>query len=1033
MGSYSILDRMARYAEFSEMEFTPEISTALDITADEIVGGDDRGKAFHIYSKNPKIKTELDDLFYDVLNVEFNLKPWCRNLVKHGDFFLYNEVLPDIGVINVTPIAVNEIEREEGYDMEDPYAVRFKWLTRGNKYLENWQVSHFRILSNDLHLPYGTSVLESARRIWRQLCHEKGTRVWTQNGWKEIQDVVAGDCVYSYDSSKNALVETRVRAMSYMGKQPILSVKTAHREINVTPNHGLLARGPDGTFEYKKASELVPGQDSLVLPKNTIEASLPSVCFDDVKSQCSIKLTKPFDVSEITKELAKYREATGDKGFYNFFKGTKKIGYEKYETLCSYIPELSSRSVQCFRKFTKKPMYLSPGKKFQVDEEFCRFFGFMLGDGWTLPAGFGFALGVDDVQNQHYRNYAKNRFGKLNEVVTPSLPNKRGGAVGYGSKESKLILQKLGFVSGFAKKRIPEWVYEAPQHCRVAFLRGLMDADGSNLDNRITLANKALVLDAKTLAEMSGVATSKKLTEFNRPGRQKSYRITINTNLVKESHAFEKVISLTEKEGPRETYDLQVENELHNFVAEGVVTHNTMLEDAMLVYRVVRSPERRVFYIDVGNIDPNDVPSYMEAAKATLRSRGQVDRETGREDQRLNAMSVLDDYFIPVRGNAQGTKVETLAGASHATATEDVEYIQSKMFAALKVPKPYMNFDENLSAKASLSQMDVRFSRTIQSFQKIIVAELNKLAMIHLFSKGFDGPDLVDFELKLSNPSSVALQQKLELWQVKFDLGGTAKETKLVDTHWVQKNILELGDEEIATINKGLVKDRLVEMEIEALEPVEPDPSQPAKTTDPFDPTNYEVPGAEVAKEPAPEQDDVHSNEVGLDKFRSYDGEGNQIVMDLEPGKTPISATPFMTRHRRNRKRRVGVSTGRQATAMPNLAAMLSPKNKYNKDITGTRTEAVNTKKKEDLLGIVIDPNLGREMKSIFEKLKASDKFTQSKMLKEQDLEINLDIATDDDEAMILEVTGQSSDLENSDDVDSIDETTLREVFNEED
>ena len=104
-----------------------------------------------------------------MLNVEFNLVMWVRNLCKYGDFFLFNDVSPEFGVIAVYPIAISEMEREEGWDPEDPMAVRFRWLTQGNQILENWQISHFRLLGNDAFLPYGSSVLESARRIWRQL------------------------------------------------------------------------------------------------------------------------------------------------------------------------------------------------------------------------------------------------------------------------------------------------------------------------------------------------------------------------------------------------------------------------------------------------------------------------------------------------------------------------------------------------------------------------------------------------------------------------------------------------------------------------------------------------------------------------------------------------------------------------------------------------------------------------------------------------------------------------------------------------
>ena len=412
LSSYGSFDRMSRYSDFGEMESTPEISSALDIYAEESVSPDVTGKILHIYSDNRKIQEILDTLFYDTLNIDFNLPMWVRNLCKYGDFFLFNDVSNEYGVVNVYPIAISDIEREEGFDPDDPTAVRFRWLSRGNKTLENWQISHFRLLGNDAFLPYGSSVLESARRIWRQLI---------------------------------------------------------------------------------------------------------------------------------------------------------------------------------------------------------------------------------------------------------------------------------------------------------------------------------------------------------------------------------------------------------------------LIEDAMLVYRVIRSPERRVFYIDVGNVPPEEISNYVEQAKTSLKRSQIIDSSNGRIDLRYNPMSVDEDYFIPVRGGESGTRIESLAGGTNTSAIEDVEYIQKKLFAALKIPKAYLGYDEDIGAKATLAQEDIRFSRTINRVQKTVIAELNKIAMIHLYSHGYQNEDLLDFEIKLANPSSIAQQQKLELIRSKFEIAGTAPEG-LVDRKWIRKNVLELTDDEIDSIESGRDKDKIRDLELEAVQ-----------------------------------------------------------------------------------------------------------------------------------------------------------------------------------------------------------------------
>jgi hypothetical protein len=239
------------------------------------------------------------------------------------------------------------------------------------------------------------------------------------------------------------------------------------------------------------------------------------------------------------------------------------------------------------------------------------------------------------------------------------------------------------------------------------------------------------------------------------------------------------------------------------------------MEDAMLVYRIVRAPERRVFYIDVGNVPPEEVANYMEQAQTSLKRNKVVDKASGKMDLRYNPLAVDEDYFIPVRGGETGTKIDSLAGGSNAAAIEDVQYIQKKLFAALKIPKAYLGYDEEIGAKATLAQEDIRFSRTIARIQKVIISELNKMAMIHLYAHGYEGEDLLDFTLKLSNPSTIAQQQKLELISSRFDIAGKAPEG-IVDRRWVRKNIMGLTDEEIDSIVDGRKKDKKEDADLEA-------------------------------------------------------------------------------------------------------------------------------------------------------------------------------------------------------------------------
>jgi hypothetical protein len=528
--AYNLSERLMRYQDFGEMEYTAEIASAMDIYADETVAQDDKGRVLHIYSENEKIKEVLEDLFYNTLNVEFNLRSWARNLVKYGDMFLYNDVSPTHGVINAFPIPVNEIEREENYDPNDPMAVRYRWVTLGNRTLENWEVTHFRLLGNDMFLPYGSSVIEPARRIWRQLI---------------------------------------------------------------------------------------------------------------------------------------------------------------------------------------------------------------------------------------------------------------------------------------------------------------------------------------------------------------------------------------------------------------------LIEDAMLVYRVVRAPERRVFYIDVANIPPENVPMYVEEQRKNLRSSQVIDRSTGRVDLRYNPLSVDEDYFIPVRGGESGTKIETLAGGQNTAAVEDVAYIQKKLFAALKIPRAYLGYDEALSSKATLAQEDIRFSRTISVIQKTIISELNKLAIIHLYANGFDSEDLQNFTLRLSNPSTVAQQQKLELWRAKFEIAGSAPEGH-TSKDFIRKEVWGLNDEQCKIMDEQRLKEKLVDATIESAQPEGADEGGDEGGEDLFGGGGEEEGGDEGGGEEEGGGEDLFAGDDFLDKnpglqmLNAGDDKDDDEVYPVRVGQMKDSEVPVKAQRQLDKvlRNRAKINfAGPSRTHMPDTKKMLSVDN----------------------------------------------------------------------------------------------------------
>ena len=223
-------------------------------------------------------------------------------------------------------------------------------------------------------------------------------------------------------------------------------------------------------------------------------------------------------------------------------------------------------------------------------------------------------------------------------------------------------------------------------------------------------------------------------------------------------------------------------------------------EDAMLIDRTSRAPERRVFKVFVGNMDDKDVESYVQRVANKFKRSQVVDSQSGNVDMRFNQMAVDQDYFIPVRDPAQASPIETLPGAQNLAEIADIEYIQKKLLTALRVPKAFLGFEEVVGDGKNLSLQDIRFARTINRIQKSMIAEMNKIAIIHLFLLGFED-ELSNFTLGLTNPSTQADLLKIDVWKEKVllykDAVTAIEGIAPVSVTWAKKHVLGFSDEEI--------------------------------------------------------------------------------------------------------------------------------------------------------------------------------------------------------------------------------------------
>ncbi len=195
--------------------------------------------------------------------------------------------------------------------------------------------------------------------------------------------------------------------------------------------------------------------------------------------------------------------------------------------------------------------------------------------------------------------------------------------------------------------------------------------------------------------------------------------------------------------------------------ARKVFKQLTLMEDAMLIHRMMRAPEKRIFKIDIGNIPPNEVENFMQKIINKMKKTPVIDQNTGDYNLKYNMESVTEDYYLPVRGGDSGTSIDTLQGLSNEGAIDDIEYLKNKMLAALKIPKAFLGYDENVGSKATLAAEDVRFARTIERIQRIIVSELEKIAIVHLKVQGFQDEDLINFDLELTNLNLTNMKRKV--------------------------------------------------------------------------------------------------------------------------------------------------------------------------------------------------------------------------------------------------------------------------------
>jgi hypothetical protein len=232
-----------------------------------------------------------------------------------------------------------------------------------------------------------------------------------------------------------------------------------------------------------------------------------------------------------------------------------------------------------------------------------------------------------------------------------------------------------------------------------------------------------------------------------------------------------------------------------------------LIEDAMLIHRIVRAPEKRVFYVNIGAIPPGEVENFMQRMINKMKKTPLMDPQTGQYNMKYNMQNMLEDMYIPVRGNDQSTRIDTAKGLDY-NGIEDVQYFREKLFAALKIPKAFLGYEKDLTGKATLAAEDIRFARTIERLQRIVTSELTKIALVHLYANGYTNESAANFTLSLTNPSIIYDQERIALFKEKIDLANQAMENKILPRDFIYDKIFHFSEDQYSEMEDMIIEDQ---------------------------------------------------------------------------------------------------------------------------------------------------------------------------------------------------------------------------------
>lgn len=822
--------RLQLYSDYEAMDTDGIISSVLDIVSEETTLKGDTGEVLTVRSNNENIQRILYNLFYDVLNIEFNLPMWIRSMCLHE-----NTMIP---LLDGTEITIKELSERFEKGTESPiwvYSVqegtnqvvpgKIKWcgLTRKDTQIVRVYLDDNSYLDVT---PDHKFIMRDGTK--KQACelqeNDSLMPFYTKDTTKSKEGMEGYEMIYNPKSGKYNVTHRMVAHQMHIRniKEEVATggrYDTHHVDFNKrnnTPENLIRLTTEEHMRIHSDISKNVLWGNQEIIEKR--RQSLDNWLRSEERRQRMSnemvgiypKYFKEYNNSDLHKKHNSIRSLKMKESHLN---GKLKIASVVLDNNCvNYISNIiinknryvtSTELINILKDDTVfMSLYSDANKKYYKN----------------LKSTFYISSFNKLIQNATRLKYHKFVESLVKGVVNDPSYKRQEGIHSKAVKNHKV--SKIEYLTDTADTYCMEVEGPNGESDRHNFAVCSYNQDGTYSRNGVFVSNCKygdffLKLD---IAEKFGVYGARPLSVYDmirEEGQDPN-----NPSYIRFIHdpvAVAGGTTATKSKDYFENFEIAHFRLLTdtNYLPFGrsyieparkYFKQYTLMMDAMLLHRIMRAPEKRVFYINVGNIPPNEVDAFVQKTVTTMKKTPFLDQNTGDYNLKFNLQNMLEDFYIPIRPGDTTTKIDTAKGLEYA-GIEDVEFLRDLMLGSLKVPKSFLNYSDELNGKSTISALDVRFSRTVERIQRIVLSELEKIALIHLYVQGYEDADLVNFEISLNNPSIIYEQEKIALMKEKVDLSTSIIEKKLFSSDWVADKLWQMSEDQINEQRELVVED----------------------------------------------------------------------------------------------------------------------------------------------------------------------------------------------------------------------------------